>query len=617
MKPLQPPDLGATCSAGRSCLVRVWAPLVPQVALRLLADGRRIVLNPEPHGYHAAVVEGVGHGDRYFLDIGNGRERPDPASRSQPDGVHGSSEIIDTAFPWTDQNWKCPELADFVIYELHVGTFTSEGTFDAAIGHLDRLRDLGASAIELMPLAQFPGTRNWGYDGVYPFAVQASYGGAAGLARFVDACHAQGLAVVLDVVYNHLGPEGNYLKDFAPYFTDQYRTPWGQAINFDGPGSDQVRAFFLANALMWQTDFHVDALRLDAVHAIKDFSAYPFLAELADSSAQRASKLGRPFYLIAESNLNDSRLVRPATAGGYGLDSMWSDDYHHALHTLLTGEREGYYEDFGRLDDLAAAYRCGVTYSGQYSPFRDRRHGNSPADLAPCRFVVSSQNHDQIGNRACGERLSTLCDWESLKLVAGLVLLSPFIPLLFMGEEYGETSPFLYFVNHGDPDLVAAVRKGRLQEFARFAWKGEVPDPQAAETFQRSKLNQALAGQGRGKVLHRLYGNLLGLRRSIPALGCRCSTPPEVLSDPERGLLDVLRREDGSRVRLLFQLGDAPGRHQATWTAGRWAKLIDSAETCWDGPGSALPDVISAGETPSLVLAPRSFAAFLLTSQPS
>jgi maltooligosyltrehalose trehalohydrolase len=525
--------------------------------------------------------------------------------------------MIDTAFSWSDGAWKCPELADFVIYELHVGTFTPEGTFDAAIAQLGRLRDLGVTAIELMPLAQFPGTRNWGYDGAYPFAVQSSYGGTVGLKRFVDACHVRGLALVLDVVYNHFGPEGNYLREFGPYFTAMYRTPWGEALNFDGPGSDQVRAFFLANALMWQTEFHVDALRLDAVHAIKDASAYPFLAELADSSAGRAGELGRPFYLIAESNLNDARLVRPAQAGGYGLDSMWSDDYHHALHVLLTGEREGYYEDFGGLEDLAEAYLGGFTYRGQYSPYLDRRHGNCCLDLHPWRFVVCAQNHDQVGNRARGERLSSLCDWESLKLAAGLVLLSPHVPLLFMGEEYGETAPFLYFISHDDPDLVEAVRRGRRQEFARFDWEGEIPDPQAEATFLRSKLNHGMANEGRGKVLHRLYHNMIGLRTAVPALGCRGTSWPEISINPATRLLDIQKREAGSAVRLLFHLGDAPDCYQTTWPAGRWAKLIDSAETCWDGPGGELPNAISAGDARPLVVAPRSFAVFVLVSRPS
>ena len=612
MTPLQPPELGATFLAPRTCRFRVWAPFVQRVTLRLLRDGRRIPLDPEPRGYHSALVEGVDPGDRYLFEIGHDRERPDPASRSQPEGVHGPSEMVDTTFAWSDEAWNCPELADFVIYELHIGTFTPEGTFEAAIAHLGRLRDLGITAVELMPVAQFPGTRNWGYDGVYPFAVQASYGGAAGLQRFVDTCHARGLAVVLDVVYNHLGPEGNYLRDFGPYFTDGYRTPWGDAINFDGPGSDQVRAFFLANALMWQADFHIDALRFDAVHAIKDASAYPFLAELAESSHQRASDLGRRFFLIAESDLNDARLVRPPQRGGFGLDAMWSDDYHHAVHSLLTGERAGYYQDFERLEDLAEAYRSGFTYSGQFSPYRDRRHGNSPADLEPWRFVVCCQNHDQVGNRARGERLSSLLDWESLKLAAGLELLSPHIPLLFMGEEYAETAPFLYFVSHGDPALVEAVRRARRQEFALFTWEGEVPDPQDEATFLRSKVNSVLATKGRGQVLHRLYRNLIDLRRTVPALGCRGLSPPEITVDPSGQMLDIRRREFGSCVRVLFHLGEVKGYYQTTWPEGPWHKILDSVDVCWDGPGATLADMIHAGETSTSVVPPRSFAAYTL-----
>jgi maltooligosyltrehalose trehalohydrolase len=556
------------------------------------------------------LVDGITAGDRYLFDIGNNRLRSDPASRSQPEGVHGPSAVVDTRFPWTDRSWRCGELADWVIYELHLGTFSTPGTFDAAIGQLDRLRDLGVTAVELMPVAQFSGTRNWGYDGVYPFAAHASYGGAAGLQRFVDRCHDCGLAVVLDVVYNHLGPEGNYFRDFGPYFTDQYRTPWGEALNFDGPASDQVRSFFLANALMWQTDFHIDALRLDAVHAIKDTSAYPFLAELADSCRERAGELSRPFYLIAESDQNDARLVRPAELGGYGLDAVWSDDYHHAVHSLLTGEHEGYYQDFGELDHLARAYRSGFAYSGQHSPFRDRRHGNSSEDVPPWRFVVCCQNHDQVGNRARGERLGALCDWESVKLAAGLALLSPHIPLLFMGEEYGESAPFLYFVSHQDPELVRAVRQGRRDEFARFTWQGEVPDPQDEATFQQSKLNPEAAGHGRGEVLHRLYRTLIDLRKTVPALRSPRSSGTSMTVDQRDRLLDIHRGESGSRVRIFFHFGNAAFEYQLTWPDGCWRKISDSADICWDGPGSALPDEVARQATGVLLFPPRSFAVY-------
>jgi maltooligosyltrehalose trehalohydrolase len=334
-----------------------------------------------------------------------------------------------------------------------VGAYTKKGTFESIIPHLDELKKLGITAIELMPVAQFPGTRNWGYDGVYPYAVQNSYGGPEGFKRLVNACHGRGLALVLDVVYNHLGPEGNYLWDFGPYFTDRYKALWGFSINFDGPHSDDVRHYFIQNALYWVTEFHVDALRVDAVHAILDFSAEPFLEELASAVHDEAKRLNRRVYLIAESALNDTRVIRSREFGGYGLDAQWNDDFHHALHTVLTGERMGYYRDFGRLQDLAKALLEGFVYSGEYSPYRRRRHGNSSRDIPAHRFVVFSQNHDQVGNRMRGERLSELVCFERTKLAAGVMTLSPFIPLLFMGEEYGETAPFQYFVSHSDPDL--------------------------------------------------------------------------------------------------------------------------------------------------------------------
>jgi maltooligosyltrehalose trehalohydrolase len=367
-----------------------------------------------------------------------------------------------------------------------VGTFTPEGTFEAIIPHLDELRELGITAVELMPVAQFPGTRNWGYDGVYPFAVQNSYGGPEGLKRLVNACHGRGIAVVLDVVYNHLGPEGNYLWDFGPYFTDRYKTPWGSAINFDGPHSDPVRRLFIENALYWVTEFRMDGLRIDAVHGILDFSAYPFLEELASAVHEKAERLNRRVYVIAESDLNDTRVIRSRELGGYGLDAQWNDDFHHALHTLLTEDQTGYYQDFGRLGDLVKAFREGFVCSGQYSSYRRRRHGNSSRDIPAGCFVVFAQNHDQVGNRMRGERLSQLVCRERMKLAAGVVFLSPFIPLLFMGEEYGETAPFPYFISHSDADLVEAVRRGRREEFAAFGWSQEPPDPQIPMTRRPS-----------------------------------------------------------------------------------------------------------------------------------
>ncbi|MCJ7830813.1 MAG: malto-oligosyltrehalose trehalohydrolase, partial [Desulfobacterales bacterium] len=417
----------------------VWAPKAHTVTLHILSPDERMVrFEKFPRGYHGAIVENVYPGARYMFRLDDRLERPDPASRSQPVGVHGPSEILDPHFSWEDSCWTGLPLDRYLFYEIHVGAYTSEGTFDAIIPHLADLKELGITAIELMPLAQFPGDRNWGYDGVYPFAVQHTYGGAQGLKKLVDACHKTGLVVVLDVVYNHLGPEGNYFADYGPYFTDIYQTPWGAPLNFDGAFSDDVRRYFIENALYWITELHLDALRLDAVHAILDFSARPFLQQLAQAVKQRSRQLGRRVHLIAESALNDVRLIRQPDLGGFGLDAQWNDDFHHALHTILTGENDGYYQDFGRFDQLVKAFDDGFVYTGQYSAFRKRSHGNRSAEIPSRRFVVSSQNHDQVGNRMLGERLGALVPFEALKLAAGMVLLSPYLPLLFMGEEYGE-----------------------------------------------------------------------------------------------------------------------------------------------------------------------------------
>ena len=451
--------LGAIYLGDGRCSFRVWAPRAQQVEVRIVAPGQRIIpLRRDERGYHEVVAESVDPGTRYFYRLDGESERPDPASRFQPEGVHGPSQVVDSRFSWGDAGWFGLPLRDYIIYELHVGTFTGEGTFAAVVTHLEQLKELGITVLELMPVAQFPGSRNWGYDGTYPFAVQNSYGGPDGLKHLVSACHQRGLAVVLDVVYNHLGPEGNYLGDFAPYFTDRYRTPWGPAVNFDGAHSDEVRRFFIENALSWVTEFHVDGLRIDAVHAILDFSAKPFLQELAEAVHAQAERLNRRIYLIPESDLNDTRLIRAPEVGGFGLDAQWNDDFHHALHTLLTGERTGYYEDFGEIRHLVKGFREGFVYSGEYSPYRRRRHGNSSRSLPAHRFVVFAQNHDQVGNRLRGDRLSHLVSLEALKLAAGVILLSPFIPLLFMGEEYGEIAPFEYFVSHSDPGLIEAVR---------------------------------------------------------------------------------------------------------------------------------------------------------------
>jgi maltooligosyltrehalose trehalohydrolase len=571
----------------------VWAPLVEQVELKLLSPVQRcFTLVRDDQGYWQGEVDGIPPGPvdyLYRLHTSAGVvERPDPASRCQPYGVHGPSRVVDPHFDWQDQGWKGIPLSQWILYELHVGTFTLEGTFAALIPRLPELVELGVNVLELMPVAQFPGERNWGYDGVYPYAVQTSYGGAAGFKALVNACHQLGLAVILDVVYNHLGPEGNYLRDFGPYFTDKYRTPWGEALNFDDRSSDGVREFFLQNAEYWLEEFHLDGLRLDAVHAIYDFGARPFLQELAERVDALEARAGRPRVLIAESDLNDVRLITPREQGGYGLDGQWCDDFHHSVHTLLTGETVGYYQDFGQLEQLAKSYRESYVFSGQYSRYRARRYGNSAAGRSGSQFVVCIQNHDQIGNRMLGERLSQLTSFEGLKLAAAALLLAPMLPLLFMGEEYGEVAPFLYFVSHGDPDLVEAVRQGRRREFSAFAWQGEPPDPQAEETFLRSKLNWELKKAGHHQVLWKWYQTLIRLRKTQPALQHLERDGVEVELFSGAGL--ALHRRHGSQSLLaLFNFSPDQPVTYTQWPSGTWEKLLDSHEAQWLGKGSQLP----------------------------
>ncbi len=466
----------------------------------------------------------AGAGTDYAFSLDGGPLRPDPRSPRQPDGVDGASRVVDhTSFRWADETWRGLHLPSAVLYELHVGTFSAEGTFDGAISRLDHLVELGIDAVELLPVAAFPGRHGWGYDGVDLYAVHEPYGGPEGLKRFVDACHTKGLGVLVDVVYNHLGPAGNYLGEFGPYFTDRYVTPWGDAVNFDDAGSDEVRAFVVGNALSWLRDYHVDGLRLDAVHAIVDTSATHVLEELAVAVEALSTKVGRPLWVIAESDLNDPRLVRSREAGGYGLHAQWSDDFHHALHVALTGERTGYYEDFEEAD-LATAQRDVYVYAGRHSVSRGRRHGRPVGALPRSRFVVYAQNHDQIGNRARGERLCHLVPPDKVTRAAELVLTSPFVPMLFQGEEWGATSPFQYFTDHHDPVLGAAVSEGRRREFAAFGWApADVPDPQDPATFERSKLDWTELGREPHAGILARHRELIARRRSSRGAGVRRS----------------------------------------------------------------------------------------------
>jgi maltooligosyltrehalose trehalohydrolase len=583
--------LGGVLVGENACSFLVWAPRARSVEVCIVEPRERAVpMQVAGRGYFHAVVEGISAGALYRYRLDGEKERPDPASRYQPRGVHGPSQIIDSSFKWNDSRWRGIALEKYVFYELHVGTFTPEGTFDAIVPRLAALKDLGVTAIELMPVAQFPGERNWGYDGVYPYAVQASYGGPLGLKRLVDACHQHGIAVALDVVYNHLGPEGNYLADFAPYFTDLYKTPWGQAINFDDAESDEVRRYFTDNALQWVTDYHVDALRLDAIHAIVDPSARTSLEELSSAVHAKAEELGRDVYLIPEDNRNDTRVVKSPEVGGWGFDSVWNDDFHHSLHVLLTGERDAYYQDFSGVGDLAGAYREGFVYSGQYSKYRRKRYGISSKRIPARRFVVFSQNHDQVGNRSVGDRPSQSLSFEQLKLAAGTVLLSPYIPLLFMGEEYAETAPFQYFVSHGDPALIEAVREGRKKEFAEFGWVGDIPDPQSEATFLGCKLNWNLHAEGQHRVLWNFYQELLRLRRDIPVLANLDKDAMEVTPFTDQKVLLVRRWDASGQVLIVHSFDRIPASVNLPVPAGKWQTVLDSNEERWQGDGGATTD---------------------------
>lgn len=614
-------DIGAAPASADTVKFRVWAPHAKSVAVKLIDQDRVVVpMQRDNRGYFEAVVSGAAPRARYRYVLDGIKERPDPASRFQSDGVHGPSVVVDpTSFRWTDIGWRGKALDEFIIYELHVGTFTKDGTFEAIIPHLSYLRDtVGITAIELMPVAEFPGRRNWGYDGVHPFAPQSSYGGPQGMKQLVDACHAAGLAVILDVVYNHLGPEGNYLSDFGPYFTDRYRTPWGAAANYDGPDSDEVRRYVVGNALYWVTEYHIDGLRLDAIHGIFDFSAQHILKDIASAVHAQAQLLGRHVIVIAESDLNDTRVIDSPKVGGYGLDGQWNDDFHHALRVVVTGERKGYYEDFHGLTDLAAAVRDGFVYDARYSAHRHRRHGRSSRHCRPSQFVVFSQNHDQIGNRAVGDRLSTQLPWEALKTIHALVVLSPNIPLLFMGEEYGEAAPFQYFIDHGDLDLVEAVRQGRRREFAHFGWNPEeIPDPQDPATFERSRLRWETLNDRQASLL-RWTKALTHLRKTEPSLGAGDGTVRShcvwTFEDERVLVMHRWTRDNGASL-VVCGFNTSPVAVTLTEPQGTWLRRLDSMGKAFGGSAQgSMPTHLSVSHQGTSVSIPTYGAAVFLSS---
>jgi maltooligosyltrehalose trehalohydrolase len=520
---------------------RVWAPLRGRVEVVL--GGRHLPMESVAGGWWARRAEEAGPGTDYAFSLDGGPPRPDPRSAFQPEGIDGPSRVVDhSAFAWADGGWRGVPLPGSVLYECHIGTFSAEGTFDGAIEHLGHLAGLGIDVIELLPAAEFSGRRGWGYDGVDLFAPHHAYGGPDGLKRLVDAAHGHGIGVVMDVVYNHVGPAGNYLPEFGPYFSPRHPTNWGDGVNFDGPGSDEVRRFVIDNARMWLRDYHCDGLRLDAVHAIADDSATHILEALAAEVDGLSAQVGRPLFLVAESDLNDPRFVRSRDAGGYGLGASWADEWHHALHATLTGDSSGYYEDFGPLPLLAKALRQAWVYDGTYSPHRQRVHGRPPAGLHGSQFVVSTQNHDQIGNRAAGERSGALMSPGRLRVAAALLLTSPFVPLLFQGEEWAAGTPFQYFTDHSDPRLGRTVSEGRRQEFSAFGWDpDDVPDPQQAVTFERSRLDWAEPVDGQHAGMLAWHRRLIALRRQVPALSDPRLDRVETQYDQDAGWLVVHR----------------------------------------------------------------------------
>lgn len=536
----------------------IWAPKVEQMSLRWKDQTLRMN-GPNARGWWTLEVPDAECGDRYaFLIDDDPTPYPDPRGLRQPDGVHGMSELYDhAAFEWHDQLWRGAPKTGAILYELHIGTFSPEGTFDGAIPHLQYLAELGVTHVEVMPIAGWAGKQGWGYDSVALFATHEAYGGPDGFKRFVDACHAHGLSVILDVVFNHFGPVGNYTGKFGDYLNKDRKTPWGDAVNLDGKGSDEVRRFFIDSVLMWLKDYHCDGLRFDAVHAFIDLSSVHFLEQISSEVERLSSTLAREFFLIAESDLNDPRIIRTREAYGYGMDAQWSDDFHHALFTILyqpENQSHGYYADFGSLRDLEKALQQSYVYDGNYSGHRKRHHGRPPSGLAAHHFIHFDQNHDQVGNRAKGERLEHLVGMDAAKVSAGILLTAPYTPMLFAGEEWAASTPFLYFADHEDDEMRKQVAEGRKQEFASFGFGDDVPDPEDVATYEASKLKWDEVNDGKHAEMLAWVKKLIRLRRSHICLNDGDLHHLQVdVDEVERTL--VVQRE---QARMAVNLGEHP-----------------------------------------------------------
>jgi maltooligosyltrehalose trehalohydrolase len=556
-------NIGVNFTETEEAEIVVWSPLAGSVDV--ITREKRIALT-NVQGYWKTITRELIPGTKYRISIDKREPLPDPASLSQPDDVHGPSAAFDlNKFRWSDSSWKNIPQQDYIIYELHTGTFTQQHNFDGIASKLDYLLDLGITAIEIMPVGQFPGSRNWGYDGVYPFAVQHSYGGAERFQSLVNACHEKGIAVILDVIYNHIGPDGNYLPQFAPYFTDKYHTPWGKALNFDDAWCDGVREYFIENVLMWFRDFHVDALRMDAVHAIKDFSPVHIIKEISEHVDALGQQTGNEYYLITETDLNDPVFINPKNKCGYGADAQWIDEFHHALRVASGQIPEGYYSDFNGIVHLAKSYNDAYVYDGQYSAHRKKYFGRKTGNPGQ-QFIVFSQNHDQTGNRMLGERTSALLNAEMCKLMAAAVMVSPYLPMLFMGEEWAEPHPFLYFISHSDEELAAIVNKGRKEEFSYFNWQGEPPDPRLRKTFTDSMLQWELLKEESHKSMRDYYRKLIALRKTNPALRKTDRNRTKAEVDETSRILRLRRWSEEQQLECVMNFSNADKRYQ--WPVG-------------------------------------------------